>query len=80
MSIGKRNSGFVKQDGIIAGFGKEARSAASGSNAVAVAMGIDRNSIQKGIRDKREEYAAEQARKIAATPRMSLNAITGKKF
>ena len=71
MSIGRRNSGFVKQDGIIAGFAKEARTAASGSDAVAMSL--------KG-RDARAEYAAAQALKLASSPRMSINAITGKKF
>jgi hypothetical protein len=80
MSIGRRNSGFVKQDGIIAGFGKEARTAASGSDAVAVAMGLDARSAEKGIKDKRAEYAAAQALKLASSPRMSINAVTGKKF
>ena len=70
MAIGKRNSGFVKQDGIIAGFGKEARTAASSSNAVAQAM--------QG-KDQRAEYAAAQARKLADSPRISFKFIsTGK--
>jgi hypothetical protein len=51
MSIGRKNSGFVKQDGIIAGFAKEARTAASGSDAVAIAM--------RG-RAEREAYAASR--------------------
>jgi hypothetical protein len=71
MAIGKRNSGFVKQDGIIAGFSKEARTSASGSDAVAVAMGLDARSVAKGIKDKRAEYAAAQALKLAAKPRIS---------
>lgn len=70
MAIGKRNSGFTKQDGIIAGFGKEARLSASGSDAVAMAM---------KDKDARSEYAAEQARKKAAEPRMSFKFLaTGK--
>ena len=71
MAIGKRNSGFVKQDGIIAGFSKEARTSASVSDAVAVAMGLDARSVAKGIKDKRAEYAAAQALKLAAKPRIS---------
>jgi len=71
MAIGKRNSGKVKQDGIIAGFSKEARTAASVSDAVAVAMGLDARSVAKGIKDKRAEYAAAQALKLAAKPRIS---------
>lgn len=68
MSIGRKNSGFVKQDGIIAGFAKEARTAASGSDAVAIAM--------QG-RAEREAYAANR---LVATPiRMSSKFLaTGK--
>jgi hypothetical protein len=68
MSIGRKNSGFVKQDGIIAGFAKEARTAASGSDAVAIAM--------QG-RAEREAYAASR---LVETPiRMSSKFLaTGK--
>ena len=62
MAIGKRNSGKVKQDAVIAQFAREARLPVSQSSAVAVAM--------RGA-DAREAYRAEQAAKAAAKPRMS---------
>ena len=62
MAIGKRNSGKVKQDAVIAQFAREAKLPVSQSSAVAVAM--------RGA-DAREAYRAEQAAKAAAKPRMS---------
>lgn len=62
MAIGKRNSGKVKQDAVIAQFAREARLPISQSSAVAVAC--------QG-KEAREAYRAEQARKAAETPRIS---------
>ena len=62
MAIGKRNSGKVKQDAVIAQFARDAKLPVSKESAVAMAM------LGK---DDREAYAAEQARKIASKPRMS---------
>ena len=66
-----KNSGFERQAAVLGQFAREARSAASGSDAVAVAMGLDARSVAKGIKDKRAEYAAAQALKLAAKPRIS---------
>lgn len=62
MAIGKRNSGKVKQDAVLAQFAKDARLPISQSSAVAVAcLG----------KDQREAYRVEQARKAAEKPRIS---------
>jgi len=57
------NSGIERQGAIIAQFAREAKAPISSSSAVAVAM--------KG-KESREAYRAEQARKLAETPRISL--------
>jgi hydrogenase maturation factor len=62
MAIGKRNSGKVKQDAVVAQFAKDARLPVSKESAVAIAM------LGK---DEREAYAAAQALKLAAKPRIS---------
>ena len=56
------NSGIERQAAIMAQFSKDARGQVSASSAVAVAM--------KG-KEQREAYRAEQARKLAETPRIS---------
>ena len=62
MAIGKRNSGKVKQDAVIAQFAREARLPISQSSAVAVAC--------EG-REQRAKYREEQAAKAATKPRIS---------
>lgn len=60
--IGKRNSGKVKQDAVLAQFAKDARLPISQSSAVAVAC--------EG-REQRAKYREEQAAKAATKPRVS---------
>jgi hypothetical protein len=62
-----RNSGFVKQDGIVAQFLKAARSESSQTDAAAQA-------IREGIRNT--ELLAERAKQQKEAPRMSLNFLT----
>ena len=63
MAIGKRNSGKFKQDAVLAQMSKDAKLPVSQSSAVAVAM--------SGA-EERAAYRAEQARKAAEKPRISL--------
>jgi len=56
------NSGIERQAAIIAQFSREAKAPVSASSAVAVAM--------KG-KEQRDAYREEQARKLAAAPRIS---------
>jgi len=60
--IGKRNSGKVKQDAVLAQFAKDARLPVSQSSAVAVAC--------EG-REQRAKYREDQAAKAATKPRVS---------
>jgi len=57
-----KNSGFERQAAVLGQFARDAKAPISQSSAVAVAM--------RGA-DARSEYAAEQALKLAAKPRMS---------
>ena len=64
-----RNSGFVRQAGIMGQMLREAKAPVSESSAVAQAM---------AGKDAREEYRAAQARKAAEKPRVSFKfLITG---
>ena len=62
-----RNSGFVKQDGIVAQFLRDAHSAPSQTDAASQA-------IQAGIRNTKA--LAERAKQQKEAPRMAFNFLT----